>query len=205
MGVIKYKIAIAGVRCQGVGCREKINYLGFINYSAYLLTYYLLPTTYYPLPNYIDYEMNSTNNNNQQQSTSPEVYQIPLLEEKLQVARRKVKVGEVIVRKQVETRMVKIPLRREKLIVERIGKNPELLTEVIIGEEKVNGFKYEDLDDTENLDITKSSFLELSTAQELLEAMTQLSLMGNTRVRLEIVSSCSEQQTKYQDICDRFQ
>lgn len=149
--------------------------------------------------------MNSTNNNNQQQSTSSEVYQIPLLEEKLQVARRKVKVGEVIVRKQVETRMVKIPLRREKLIVERIGKNPELLTEVIIAEEKVNGFKYEDLGDTENLNITKSSFLELSTAQELLEAIAQLSSIGNTRLRLEIVTNSAEHHTKYQDICDRFQ
>ena len=149
--------------------------------------------------------MNSTNNNNQQQSSSSEVYQIPLLEEKLQVARRKVKVGEVIVRKQVETRMVKIPLRREKLIVERIGKNPELLTEVVIGEEKVNGFTYEDLGDTESLNITKSSFLGLPTAHELLEAIAQLSSIGNTRVRLEIVTNCAEQQTKYQNICDRFE
>ncbi len=154
---------------------------------------------------YDDCEMNPTHNNNQQQSNSSEVYQIPLLEEKLQIARRKQKVGEVIVRQQVETRIVKVPIRREKLIVERIGRNPERLTEVVIGEGKVSGFKYEELNDTDSLHITKSHFLELQTAQDLLEAIAQLSSVANAKVRLEIVTNCSEDRIEHQDICDRYQ
>lgn len=153
---------------------------------------------------YVDHQMNPTNNNNQQQFATSEVERIPLLEEKLQVTRCKQKVGEVVVRKQVETRIVKVPIRREKLIVERIGKNPERLTEVVIGEGKVSGFTYEELNDTDSIHITKSHFLDLQTAQKLLEAIAQLSSVANAKVRLEIVTNCSEHQIKHQNICDRF-
>ncbi|MGB5636790.1 MAG: DUF2382 domain-containing protein [Waterburya sp.] len=147
----------------------------------------------------------NNNSDNNQQSNSSESERIPLLEEKLQIARRKRKVGEVIVRKQVETRIIKVPIKREKLIVERIGSNPELLTEVIIGEEKVNGFKYEEFNDTASLHITNSEFLKLQTAQDLLEAIAQLSSVVNARVRLQIVTNCFEHQIEHQNICDRFQ
>jgi stress response protein YsnF len=134
-----------------------------------------------------------------------DVYQISLLEEKLQVNRRQQKVGEVVVRKHVETRMVKVPIRREKLIVERIGKNPERLTEVVVTEGRVNGFKYEELQNTDELHITKSHFLDIQTARQLLEALAHLSSVGNARVRLEIVTNCSEHQIEHQGICDRYQ
>ena len=148
--------------------------------------------------------MNPTNNN-QQQSTSSEIKRIPLLEEKLQVARRKQKIGEVVVRKQVETRIVKVPIKREKLIVERIGKNPERLTEVVIGEDKVNGFKYEELGNADSLHITKSHFLSIQTVLELLEAVNNLASADNAKVRVEIVTNYSEHQIEHQNICARFQ
>ena len=154
---------------------------------------------------YSDSEMNPEHQENQQQSTLSEIERITLLEEKLHVSRRQQKVGEVIVRKQVETRTIKIPIRREKLVVERIGKNPEQLTEVIVGQEKVNGFNYEDFNNTDSLHITKSHFIELDTAQNLLNAIAQLSSVANTKVRLEIVTNCSEHQITHQDICERFQ
>ncbi|MGK7937966.1 MAG: YsnF/AvaK domain-containing protein [Xenococcaceae cyanobacterium] len=157
----------------------------------------------YPL--YNDCEMNPAHNNYKEQSTEPEVDQIPLLEEQLEVTKHRQKVGEVIVRKQVETRIVQVPLRREKLIVERIGKDPEKLTEVVIGEGKIGGFKYEELNDNNSLHITKSSFFDLSTAQELLEALAHLSSAANTKVRLEIVTNCSEHQVEHQDICGLYQ
>lgn len=155
-------------------------------------------------PLYDDCEMNPTYNNNQESNAS-EVYHIPLLEEKLRVDCRHQKIGEVIVRKQVETKIIKVPVRREKLVVERIGKNPKLLTEVVIGEVKVNGFKYEELNNDDNLHITRSHFLDLQTAEELLEAVASLSSAANARVRLEIVTNCSEHQIQHQDICDRYQ
>ena len=154
---------------------------------------------------YDDCKMNPAHNDIQQ-SDSSEITQIPLLEEKLQIARRKRKVGEVIVRKEVETQIVKVPIRREKLIVESIGKNPERLTEVVIAEEKISGFKYEELNHSDDsIHITKSHFLDVKTAQELLEAVAYLSSAKDARVRLEIVTNCSENQIEHQNICDRYQ
>ena len=150
-----------------------------------------------------DYEMNPIHNQNL--TPSSEIERIALLEEKLQVKRRKQKVGEVIVRKQVETRMVQLPLRRETLIVERIGNNPERLTEVVISENQVNGFKYEELSDQAQLNASRSHYLNLQTAQELLEAIARLSSANNAKVRVEIVTDSSEARIQHQNICDRYQ
>ena len=132
-----------------------------------------------------------------------EVYQTSLLEEKLQVARRQQKVGEIVVRKQVETRYVKIPIRQEKLIVERVGLTSERLTEVVTSKERVNGFSYEELTDTDSIYVVKSCFLELSTAQKLLEEMGKISSASNAKIRIEIATNSDEQQVELQNICDR--
>ncbi|MEL6788320.1 MAG: DUF2382 domain-containing protein [Cyanobacteria bacterium J06607_15] len=132
-----------------------------------------------------------------------EAKQISLLEEKLQIARRREKVGEVIIRKQVETRVIKVPLRREKLIVERIGKQPEKLTEVVVAEEKVNGFGYDELTDDATLNSTHSKFLSLSETQSLLAAIEQNPAVSGVKIRLEIVSSSNSVQTELEKICDR--
>jgi hypothetical protein len=146
-------------------------------------------------------------NDQQGEINSTESYQISLLEEKLQIARLKQKVGEVVIRKQVEMRMVNIPLRREKLIIEKVGKNPEQLTEVIIAEETVNGFKYNELDNSNGFSFNKTHFLSLSTAHELLTAISHLSSATNSRIRLEIVTKCSENEalSELKNVCDRYQ
>lgn len=146
-------------------------------------------------------------NDRRSEINSPESYQISLLEEKLQVARRKQKVGEVVIRKQVETRMISIPIRREKLIVERIGENPEQLTEVVVAEETVNGFKYNELDGNNSLSVNRSLFLSLANAEELLTDIKQLSSTANTKIRIEIVTNSSDRETlsELKKICDRYQ
>lgn len=55
---------------------------------------------------------------------------IRLLEERVVVERGKRKIGEVIVRKEVGTRMVQVPVRYEKLIVEEVGSEPKQLAEI---------------------------------------------------------------------------
>ena len=134
-------------------------------------------------------------------TVSSEDLKISLLEEKLQVARQRKKVGEVVIRKKVETRMVRVPIRREKLIVERIGENPELLTEVIIGESKLNNYEESD---RSNINLSQSNFLTISTAKELLEAIGHLSTATNARVRLEIITDDSADRDELQNICDRY-
>lgn len=145
-------------------------------------------------------------NNRLSEINSPESYQISLLEEKLQVAHRKQKVGEVVIRKQVETRMINIPIRREKLIVERIGENPEQLTEVVVAEETVNGFKYNELDTSNSLSVNRSQFLSLASAEKLLTDIKQLSSTANTKICVEIVTNCDNIETllELKKICDRY-
>ncbi|MBD1915686.1 DUF2382 domain-containing protein [Phormidium sp. FACHB-322] len=63
---------------------------------------------------------------------------IQLVEERLVVNRKRVKVGEVSVRRVVETEMVEIPVRREKLVIENIGSNTPPV-EVSLGETQILG------------------------------------------------------------------
>lgn len=63
---------------------------------------------------------------------------IRLLGERLVVDRSKRKIGEVIVRKEIETRMIQVPVRREKLIVEQVNPEHKLLAEVDLGEEEIS-------------------------------------------------------------------
>ena len=151
-------------------------------------------------------DVNIVDNYNNEELVSPqkEVVNINLLEEKLRVNRSKQKIGEVIIRKEIETRMIQVPIQREKLIVERVGKNPEKLAEVVIKEETVNGFNHEELKNADNLHITKSHYLELQTARQLLESIAHLDSANNPKICLEIVTTSSEHQIEHQNICDRF-
>jgi uncharacterized protein (TIGR02271 family) len=79
-------------------------------------------------------------------SNSPEVLEeelIRLLGERVVVDRSKRKVGEVIVRKEIETRMVQIqvPVRHEKLIVEQVSPERKKLAEIDLGQEEVTGIE----------------------------------------------------------------
>ena len=154
--------------------------------------------------NYDDYGMNP-NSEISQQSVNPEDIKLSLLEEKLKVIRHKHKIGEVVVRKKVETRVAKIPLRREKLIIERIGKNPEQLTEVIISEDKINGFNYDELEpaSSQPSQVAKTKYINLEKAQSIIEAIAALSATEKPKIRLEIIANNSNLQQQYRDICDR--
>ena len=130
-------------------------------------------------------------------------HQIKLLEEKLIVKRLKQKVGEVIIRKQIETRTIHLPIRREKLIIEKVGATTEHLVEVDLKEGQINGVKFSELTDTDDLYLTQSNFVSLETAQRLL---SEIGNRGNQniKIRLDIVADSSESQSTYQDICDRY-
>lgn len=133
-----------------------------------------------------------------------ESVQISLFEEKLKVNRRKRKVGEVVVRKKIETRMVQVPIHLEKLIVERVGEGSEQIAEVVIGESKINGFESVELTENDTLHITRSNFLTVETARQLLQAISGLSSANNAKIRLEIVTNSSQEQVEFQNICDRY-
>lgn len=58
---------------------------------------------------------------------------IQLLAERLVVGRRQRKVGEVVVRKVIETQMVEVPVRRERLIVEQVSPEHKQLAAIDLG------------------------------------------------------------------------
>ena len=60
-----------------------------------------------------------------------------LLGERVVVDRSKRKVGEVIVRKEIKTRMVQVPVRYEKLIVEEVSPEHKILAEIDLMPEEV--------------------------------------------------------------------
>lgn len=132
-----------------------------------------------------------------------EEHQIQLLEEKLVVKRLKQKVGEIIIRKEIETRTIHLPIRREKLIIEKAGATTEHLAEIDLKEGKVNGVKFSELTDTDDLYLTQSNFVSKETAQRLLDEIHSGS-GENVKIRLDIVSDSSESQNNYQNICDRY-
>ena len=131
-----------------------------------------------------------------------ENYDISLLEEKLVVKRQKHKLGEVVVRKEVETQVIHIPIRREKLIVEKVGVTTEHLTEVNLAEEQVNGVKFGELDNTNDIYQTQSNFVSLQQLKDLLTQIPDRSNTENVKLRLEIITDNSQSQRVYQNICD---
>ena len=133
-----------------------------------------------------------------------EEHQIELLEEKLVVKRLKQKVGEVIVRKKIETRTVHLPIRREKLIIEKAGTTNEHLAEIDLKEGEINGVKFSELSNTNDLYLSQSNFVSLDKAQQLLSEFQKRSNNNNVKLRIEIVADSAESQTTYQDICDRY-
>ncbi|HEY9908368.1 MAG TPA: DUF2382 domain-containing protein [Thermosynechococcaceae cyanobacterium] len=55
---------------------------------------------------------------------------IALLEERLRVSYQRRKIGEVVIHKKIETRIVEVPVRYEKLIIQQISPEPKQLAEV---------------------------------------------------------------------------
>ncbi|MEH2161480.1 MAG: DUF2382 domain-containing protein [Nostoc sp.] len=133
---------------------------------------------------------------------------IRLLEERLFVKNSKRKVGEVIVRKVIETRMVQVPVRRERLIVEQISPEHKQLAEIDLGEEEISGV---DLTGVEGLEVThfdsgltvSGEFSSPKTASLLLNAIALEQNHGCNRVRITIAVEDESHQQKYQEWFDR--
>ena len=138
----------------------------------------------------------------------PEEQIIRLLEERLFVESSKRKVGEVIVRKVIETRMVQVPVRRERLIVEQISPEHKQLAEIDLGQGEITGF---DLAEVEKLEAThfdngltvSGEFSSSKIANLLLNAIALERNHGCKQVRVTITVEDETHQKKYQEWFDR--
>ncbi|MFE1745284.1 DUF2382 domain-containing protein [Coleofasciculus sp. H7-2] len=132
-----------------------------------------------------------------------------LLEERLIIDSSKHKVGEVIVRKEIETRMVEVPVRREILIVEQVSPEHKKLAEIDLGQGEIPGLE---LIETASFD-TKSTidtqptvrgeFDSPRTASRILDAIAHQRHHGCAKVRVEIILEDAEHQATYQEWFDR--
>lgn len=129
---------------------------------------------------------------------------VRLLEERLVVNRRKWKVGEVVVRKEIETEIVKVPIRREKLIVEQVGTETKILAEIdLAGGEVTEIAQTSSPKLASNGNTVVGEFLSPKAASNLLEAIALQKPHGCTKVRIEITVENSELQETYQKMFDR--
>ena len=135
-------------------------------------------------------------------SNSDEVT-VPLLEERLLVKHEKRQLGEVIIRKKVETHLVQVPVRREILIIEQVGSPNKQLTEIDLADSKVPGVVINSNDNTEVNFVVKGELISPQIASEILRDIALQEKHGCKKISLEIEVENHEQQVKYQEIINR--
>jgi stress response protein YsnF len=129
---------------------------------------------------------------------------IRLLEERLVVDVKKHKMGEVIVRKEIETRMVQVPVRREILIVEQVGSERKQLAQIDLGQpEEAPAIELPQLPKEDSQPIVTGVFNSPRTASLLLDAIAKQRNHGCKQVRVEIVLENAEQQQTFQEWVNR--
>ena len=133
---------------------------------------------------------------------------IRLLGERLVVERSKRKVGEVIVRKEIETRMIQVPVRREKLIVEQVSPEHKRLAEIDLGEEEISSLplKAEQTNEAASYDgslTVSGEFHSPKIASLLLNAIALEKNHKCKKVRVTIVVEDEERQKTYQEWFNR--
>jgi hypothetical protein len=151
---------------------------------------------------------------------------ISLLEERLIVNLIRRKVGEVVIRKEIETCLlqVEIPVRREKLIVEQLSPEYKRLAEIDLGQEPVLDESIVNPSqaplhslisadhDAQHLSIKRSqssqkriqkTFNSIESAKNLLDGIAARFDNDSETIHIEIVFKDSERQKVYQSLFDR--
>lgn len=122
---------------------------------------------------------------------------IRLLEERLVINRSKRKVGEVIVRKEIETRMVQVPIQREKLIVEQVGEDPKVLAEIDLGKGQITGIDLSEIKVDRTEPTVSAEFTSVQKASKMLNAIASQPRHGCVKIRLELVLEDQELEETY--------
>lgn len=135
---------------------------------------------------------------------------IPLLEERLFVNKHKQKLGEVIVRKQIETQMIQVPIRREKLIVEQVSPEHQQLAEIDLGEsiitdgiDELTTSKIPDFAYSDSGFRVSGEFSSPKIASLLLNAIALEKNHGCQQVKVTILVENETQKQKYQEWFNR--
>jgi Domain of unknown function (DUF2382) len=111
---------------------------------------------------------------------------ISLLEERLIVHLDRHKIGEIIVRKEVETQIIQVPIRREKLIVEQIAPEYKQIAIIDLGRDSLTTNAEVIPDHQVSEHIVKREFESVRLASQFLEAIAHLSDIGSVSIKIEI-------------------
>jgi hypothetical protein len=131
-----------------------------------------------------------------------------LLEERLVVDNIRQKIGEVVVRKVIETEMLQVPVRREKLIVEQVGPEHRQLAEIDLGQGEISGIELAQNGSHQlanlNSGLTVSGIFDSAKiASLLLNAIALERNQGCQQVQVTISVVDEEHRQKYQEWFDR--
>jgi hypothetical protein len=123
---------------------------------------------------------------------------IRLLEERLVVDRSKHKIGEVIVRKAVETHIVEVPVRREKLIVEQISPEHRQLAEIDLSHGDLSAVELANAMSADSQQaVVRGEFVSPGAASQFLDAIAKTHRHGCEKIQVEIVLSDPKLQETY--------
>jgi Domain of unknown function (DUF2382) len=153
-----------------------------------------------------------------------------LLEERLRVELTQRKIGEIVIRKEIETQIVRVevPVRREKLIIEQVSPAYKLLAEIDLGQSnhadgtnsshdnlisanneiKPTAVEFDDpmaiLAQLVTPPTVYGSTDSLKAASELLNEIANLPTEDCGTVRIEIVLKDAQHLNVYQALVDRY-
>lgn len=125
---------------------------------------------------------------------------LPLLEEQLNVEYQRRKVGEVIIRKQIETRMVQVPVRYEKLVIEQVSPERKTLAEVDLSQGALDNIELTGVNEKPTV---AGEFASPAVASQALEAIAKALQNRCKRVRIEIELEDGKLQEAYQEWLDQ--
>ncbi|MDB9384434.1 DUF2382 domain-containing protein [Nodularia spumigena CS-584] len=133
---------------------------------------------------------------------------VSLIEERLIADHKQHKIGEVIVRKKIETRMVQVPVRREKLIVEQVSPENKQLAEIDLRQGEISGIEFMAGERPEGTILdshltVSGDFSSPKIASLLLNAIALEHNHGCQQVKITIAVTDESLQNKYQEWFDR--
>jgi stress response protein YsnF len=111
---------------------------------------------------------------------------IQLLDERVVVNQRR-KTSEVVVRKEIETHVVEVPIRREKLVVEQVSPEYKQLAVIELGQPQVKEFNALGVDHTTLALPVSGNFTSINTAIQFLQAIAAEPDLGLQQVQLSVV------------------
>lgn len=138
---------------------------------------------------------------------------VRLLEERVVINRRKQKVGEVVVRKEIETQIIEVPIQREILIIEQVGSETKRLAAIDLSKGEITGVELANPSSSEIHHQKESrhehgypvigEFVSPRAASNLLEAIALQKRHGCEKIRVELTVENPELQKTYQNMFDR--